>query len=343
MSPPPIFRQLTFEQARAEAGTKGRLLVVDFSTEWCQPCKNMDRTTWREPAVVAWLEAEAIAIQLDGDVSPLTESLNVRAYPTIIVFSGEAEVDRISGARPAAALLEWFGNLKSGRTELDRLRATPREDLHGQLSLASELVEKGLDDEALEVFAWLWEHCLEIEPAWVGVRSSFLLGALEPLLVRSPAARGRFAGFRDAAAQRADVESFGDFVTLNATLGEEERTLDWLRAASPADAAGVQFDRNHRLIDLVRERGEWALLGRLLQDPKPVLERFQQLIDQIRAEPPPPDFPKELQANTLAHFEAGRRQLAEVLVCALRAVNREEEAVAVEALARKYDGPSTAS
>ena len=78
--------------------------------------------------------------------------------------------------------MNWFSILESGRTELETLRATACHDVSGRLQLARSLVEKGLDDEALEIFAWLWEHSLEILPSWAGVRSSFLLGALEPLL-----------------------------------------------------------------------------------------------------------------------------------------------------------------
>lgn len=191
----------------------------------------------------------------------------MRAYPTLIAFSGERELDRISGARPAAALLQWLADLRSGHTELDRLRAAPSDDLSTRLSLARTLVDKGLDEEALETFAWPWELCLEIDPAWVGVRGSFLIAALEPLLERSEKARQRFAQFRDAAARGDDRGALSDFVVLNEALGEDERTLEWLRAASPDQAAAMEIHRDHRILELIEEHGELALFGRLVKDP----------------------------------------------------------------------------
>ena len=64
---PPVFQDLSLEQALALSSETGKLLVLDAMTAWCGPCKVMDRTTWVEPELVAWLEEHAIAIQLDMD------------------------------------------------------------------------------------------------------------------------------------------------------------------------------------------------------------------------------------------------------------------------------------
>lgn len=336
MSRPPVFKEKTFEAARSEAASLNRVLLVDFSAEWCQPCKHMDRTTWVDPSVVEWLDARAVAIQLDGDESPLAQSLNVRAYPTVIAFSGEKELDRITGARPAAALLKWLNDLLVGRTELDRLRAVPKEDLSGQLQLARALVDAGLDDEALEVFAWLWEHCLEIEPAWVGVRSSFLVGALEPLLERSARARERFGRFRDAAAAKTSRDGFSDFVTLNEVLGENGKTLEWLRAATPESAEVVEFSQEHRLRAVIQEHGEWALLGRLLKSPERLLQTEHQRLEAIRSASSS-DFPLGSRERIVEHFASNFCELGQLVVRSLSAANRAAEADLVEKLARKLD------
>jgi thiol-disulfide isomerase/thioredoxin len=328
---PPIFKQLSYEQARDAAAAEKKWLLVDFSAEWCQPCKHMDRTTWVAPEVVAWVNEHAVAIQLDGDHSPLAQELSVQAYPTLIIFDGERELDRTSGARPAAALLSWLDGLKSGRTELDELRDTPKSDLRGQLQLASSLVEKGHDLEALEVFAWLWEHSLEVEPAWVGVRSSFLINELEPLLARFEPARIRFERFRDAAKSRGG-EAIHDFVVLNYALGEEDRTLDWLRGATPSEAQAVRLHGDPRIRQLVDERGELTLFAKLIADPLAALEAEQKTLENIRRTFPA-DFPAEMIRHAITAIESNRDAFAELLVRALRAAGRTEEAVRVEARA----------
>lgn len=330
---PPIFRPLSYEQARDAAAAEKKWLLVDFSAEWCQPCKHMDRTTWVAPEVVAWVNEHAVAIQLDGDQSPLKDSFSVRAYPTLIVVDGERELDRTSGARPAAALLSWLNGLKDGRTELDEMRATPKHDLQGQLQLASLLSSKGLDAEALEIFAWLWEHSLEVEEAWVGVRSSFLLAELAPLLDRSDAARLRFQQFRDAARERGG-EALNDFVVLNHALGEEERTLEWLRSAAPAEAQALRLHRDPRIRQLVDQTGELELFARLLTDPVAALQAEQDMLEELKGGVPA-EFPAELLQHAMASIESNRDAFADLMVRSLRAAGRGEEADRVEARARQ--------
>src|SRR5450432_2534818 len=64
---PPVFAKLEFAAAREQAAAERKLLLVDATAEWCGPCKLMDRTTWIDPNVVAWLEEHALAIQIDVD------------------------------------------------------------------------------------------------------------------------------------------------------------------------------------------------------------------------------------------------------------------------------------
>src|SRR5262249_38306317 len=146
-------------------------------------------------SVQQWIADNAVAIQVDGAA---VERFSAKMVPTVIVMRDGIELDRVSGGRGPRELLAWLTGLVEGKTELQRLRETPREDLHNRLRLAETLVLTEHDEEALEEFVWLWEHSLETDSAWYGVRGSFLIAALEPLVARSTAARSRFAAIRDA-------------------------------------------------------------------------------------------------------------------------------------------------
>lgn len=50
-----------FAQARAEQ----RLVLLDLTADWCQFCKKMDTTTYRDPQVIERIGRDYIAVRID--------------------------------------------------------------------------------------------------------------------------------------------------------------------------------------------------------------------------------------------------------------------------------------
>jgi thioredoxin 2 len=86
---------------------KGSLpVVVDVWAPWCGPCKVMAPEYEK---VARQLEPRARFLKLNSDREPgLSSELGIRGIPTMIVFRGGREIDRVSGALPASQISAWI-------------------------------------------------------------------------------------------------------------------------------------------------------------------------------------------------------------------------------------------
>ncbi|MGE5182611.1 MAG: thioredoxin family protein [Acidobacteriota bacterium] len=347
---PAVFAELDLDAALARAQADHKLLVVDATAKWCGPCRIMDRTTWVEASVVAWLTARAIAIQIDVDGQPdVARRLRVDAMPTIIAFASGAEVDRVVGAKDPAELIAWLDAVARGETALDTKRAevaAAPTDIEARCELAQLLVGAERLEEATAEYVWLWKHMLEHEPAMYGVRLSFFLAELAQLIACHPPARAELAKLRDQVAPPAerapDAAAFTDWVALNALLGDATATVAWF------DTTGATLARDARLLALLERNvvpllvaaGRWADAGVLYADPLRSLARDAELRDHLDSHAPDGVLP-EVRDRLLAMADRQFRDSAVTLVRALRAAGRTADADAVALEAQRID-PSDA-
>jgi hypothetical protein len=212
-----------------------------------------------------------------------------------------------------------------------------KDDLGDRLDLAKTLVERGSDSEALEQFAWLWQSSLQVSRSWVGVRGSYLIVALRPLVARSPAARARFAAFRDEAEARLpERDAVWDWLTLNDLLGEDDRFVPWLERLDEPTAVELRVVRMHRFLQLVEKFERWSDLARLVQDPVATLRAEHELGVALTCDAP--DW--TVRDITRSHFARSVRRMASALCRALSATGRTTELWALASEARKLDPSS---
>lgn len=83
-------------------------VLVDFFAEWCGPCKMMAPVI---DSLAKKYEGKWTIGKLDVDASPeMAEKYGIQSIPTLIVFKGGEEVERVIGFQSEDALEEMLGN-----------------------------------------------------------------------------------------------------------------------------------------------------------------------------------------------------------------------------------------
>jgi len=287
------FVELTFEEAVAEAKASERLVFIDFYTTWCGPCKQLDKTTWKDAKVIAWLGEHTVALKIDAEQQvELAKRFEVRAYPSLVFVEASGEVKgRIVGYRDATAFLRDSADVLAGIKQSERLRELVEKDPNdpsAKSNLADALVQEGSLEEALELYCWCWDHGNERpEYGFVGVRGSFMLSdfvaladlyppALEALQARRAEAKSIVLGAHPTR------EATSDFAHLAAALDEHALILEVhdtlrTRAKESADESDSD-DRNTP----PRAQGAFDPLPVLFAEVVPLLikaKRYQDVVD----------------------------------------------------------------
>jgi len=83
------FRKLTHDEGLAAAKAEGKLLFIDFYTQWCGPCKSMAKNIFPQKEVGDFFNEKFVCLQLDAE-NPAegknyTERYDVKAYPTFVI------------------------------------------------------------------------------------------------------------------------------------------------------------------------------------------------------------------------------------------------------------------
>lgn len=100
------------------ASSSGRPAILDFSAEWCLPCKKMDRTTYADPRVRSALD-HAVRLKVDltqyesPDALEARRKFNVTGVPTLLYFdvSGRERL-RLVGEVSADELLHELEKIR---------------------------------------------------------------------------------------------------------------------------------------------------------------------------------------------------------------------------------------
>lgn len=92
----------TWSETLSKAKAEGRLVFVDFYTDWCGPCYNMAKTVFTLYETGEFFNSHFVNAKIDaekGEGVELARRYNVRSYPTYLFIDPNTEeaVHRSSG------------------------------------------------------------------------------------------------------------------------------------------------------------------------------------------------------------------------------------------------------
>lgn len=110
-----------YDTAKNEAKSSGKLMMIDFYTDWCGWCKKLDADTYPAQEVVKQ-SVKFVPIKLDAEKDAegvrLAKKFGIDGYPTILFIDGnENLVYKVVGYEPAKQFAVSMGKAATIRSD----------------------------------------------------------------------------------------------------------------------------------------------------------------------------------------------------------------------------------
>jgi thioredoxin-related protein len=263
-----------YATALREAQEKKRPLFLDFGTVDCFYCKKLDDSTFRDPAVIARLNRDFVAVKIDAARYPsLVQQLHIQFFPTLLVATpGGKILNTQTGFVGSEAFLTFLSrSLAAGEkpaTLTARSKVQPDEPAPGWMAEDYGKAARAIGRSEFASAVPLLKNILKEDRKYpIQVQAAALLKELED---QAAAGLGRVK----------ELEQAGR--TVEALQADEELIRKYDGTVAAAEGMSLLASLNARLDGRTRERRQEA--AELLRLAEKELQMQQYLMCLVRCQ-----------------------------------------------------------
>ena len=99
-------KELSLDDALAQAALEDKVVVAVTTADWCAPCQTYKRGTLVDSRVASWITTNAVPVYIDADLQKdAVQTLGVRGFPTTTILNEGRVIQQLEGNITADLLL----------------------------------------------------------------------------------------------------------------------------------------------------------------------------------------------------------------------------------------------
>lgn len=250
MAADPLFKDLKFEDALVKADQEGKVVFVDFYTDWCGPCKLLDKTTWRDPNVIEFLNQYTIPLKINAEGKRnISSRYHIQAYPSLAYINPDGKLlSMTKGYKTSDVLMREARQILGASISLtnvaNMVKGSHAENPMMRMKYGRMLLSQNRYKAAQEQLMWAWDHGVEKNDTFADVRNTFLVDDLKQLCDSFEPAKAQLSERilplqEQVKGGNASTSAIWELVNLNKALGQGKQSLvlfDQLREKHPETA-----------------------------------------------------------------------------------------------------------